>query len=210
MKKTGKDLTINAHKTLTILKNEGYTELYKQYLNGINFYVDQIKTHSKDYLPPEIIYNLFGLIDDEIISHHKEHPEIASDIKCKKGCSFCCHQEVTITSAEADLLLRAEQGKEAEINWNQAEIRSKKSSLTGVKCPLLSFNGTCSAYKYRPAQCRTQLAISSPQNCDTSIENQVAYVNVQHSEMIVTAILRSYSNGDIGEALLEARERLKK
>jgi len=88
-------------------------------------------------------------------------------IKCKRGCSKCCHQIFRITALDAfmikyflnsisgetrsDLKFRANQYTSARSLQNENEISVSEKMLP---CPALGAEGECRIYEARPVICR--------------------------------------------------------
>ena len=105
---------------------------------------------------------------------------------CRRGCSYCCFEQVYCSSDEAKLIANAIRARSAKAvaqvekalkNWfrmatkelgGMDAVLSNTSKEAGAKtsmeyravhlpCPLLDL-GTCSAYKVRPFSCRTHVS----------------------------------------------------
>lgn len=90
-------------------------------------------------------------------------------IACRTGCAYCCRLEVSVSSSEALLALRAIQ---AMPEADQARIRARIEALfpqlrglnaqgrrrLGQPCPLLTDEGACSIYAARPLSCRSHVS----------------------------------------------------
>jgi Fe-S-cluster containining protein len=91
---------------------------------------------------------------------------------CRKGCSGCCYQAVTISQHEAERIARAtganfvprertlvqmlmEDGPEALLSQQQQYIDRYK----GVVCSFLGEDGACTIYEDRPLPCRSHHTI---------------------------------------------------
>ena len=108
--------------------------------------------------------------------------EFTAEVKCKKGCSDCCHAIFDITliealylnykfnekyeGAERELILeRANKADRAIHKLKKEAFKEQKKgvddldiianmSMERVRCPLLDDSNKCSFYKYRPLNCR--------------------------------------------------------
>ncbi len=86
------------------------------------------------------------------------------EVACKRGCSHCCYQRVTITAPEAFFIaghIRADRAKTARV----AEARQQTKGLSlderrhaRVPCPLL-VDAACSIYAERPIGCRGAMSL---------------------------------------------------
>ncbi len=119
----------------------------------------------------EAIKALYTAIDELLEAFLLRASEEGQPVSCKKGCSWCCHQEVfAITHEflylndyvhkyllEADRLAMLERAREkVRISMNlsveeQLKIRSA--------CPFLE-SGNCMVYEARPMACRIYLSAS--------------------------------------------------
>jgi Fe-S-cluster containining protein len=98
-------------------------------------------------------------------------PALADAIKgaaCKKGCGWCCHQVVGITTAEEELLVQAAKalsaGARKRLRARQQAAAYRLRCLpvdewqsARVPCPLLE-DGACVLHKARPLPCRAVLS----------------------------------------------------
>ncbi len=144
---------------------------------------------AKFYIPNEITKdNLFkaqkALYEqiEEVISAFEERTKTQdSNIECKKGCSFCCHQTVLATPLElfylAEFVDKKYKGSIKDHILGEAEARKNKTSnlkttaALKVKhpCPLLHPKmGYCRAYNARPMACRIYLS-SSVKSCQDDL-----------------------------------------
>jgi len=97
-----------------------------------------------------------------------------ADIKCRAGCSFCCHQNVDVTIPEA-MLVALQLGDEADPRRTAIlaaadafrDLDDDARIATGKPCPLL-VDHRCSVYNVRPINCRS---FTSPDatNCHESM-----------------------------------------
>ena len=91
----------------------------------------------------------------------------AAQIECRRGCTYCCHVQVTATPLEAARLasaLRAGRRRDLE-----RAVLASGERLVGLDararlahkapCPLLA-EGACSLYEARPLACRALVSVS--------------------------------------------------
>lgn len=112
-----------------------------------------------------------GVLDaaDQMVHDTMTRNPNARDVKCRKGCDHCCHLDVTISRAEAALLVMV--AHDEDIAIDQERLRRQ---LPGVRalpredraCVFLK-DGACSVYEMRPTACRKLLVVSDPDKCDT-------------------------------------------
>lgn len=88
------------------------------------------------------IVDFYNLLDKKI----KLTEEINKDIlNCKKGCSDCCIDEITVFQIEADNI-------KMHVNQiNRDELLNEEN-----KCAFLDIENKCTIYEQRPYVCRTQ------------------------------------------------------
>jgi len=111
-------------------------------------------------------------IDDEL-EQLFEDDSVKELVSCKQGCSACCHTQVAVTEDEA-VLLTSIIAKGHPIDWTKLFIQAKAGnsskdffdlpySMRG--CIFLDQKGSCTIYEDRPAVCRTNYVVSSPELC---------------------------------------------
>ena len=134
-------------------------------------------------------------------------PLISSLISCKKGCSACCHTQVSITSDEVALLGEKILSGEVEINieklYRQAQSKNSAANFFQLKyetrgCVFLNDKQECSIYEDRPSVCRTNNVLSDPSLCSTADgkERSVRIIKTQKANMmIIGAFMSSKENG---------------
>ncbi len=88
------------------------------------------------------IERLHDEIDREILPLVRTH---ASRLQCRRGCSGCCVDEITVFEIEAEPIRR----RHAEL------LRSGRPHPEGA-CAFLDDQGDCRIYEDRPYVCRTQ------------------------------------------------------
>lgn len=90
---------------------------------------------------------------------------------CRKGCFFCCRQNVAIYKAEASLI--AEYCQEHDISiprdylLQQLKHGWKEIAKAEVGWCVFLKEGECSIYPVRPLSCRKYHVVSPPALCDT-------------------------------------------
>ncbi len=107
---------------------------------------------------------------------------------CKSGCSYCCHQPVTLFAFEAinianilklnlknsELKLLISKMKKRLSEFKNNSVRENINNKT--VCPLLE-NNICSVYENRPLTCRMAHSFSV-KKCKSSFENNRAKVMI--------------------------------
>jgi uncharacterized protein len=146
------------------------------------------------------------LFEDEIVQEN---------VKCGKGCSFCCHTQVSVTRDEAELLAqRIIDGIDIDLERLYRQSKAENSSGEWYKmdhktraCVFLGPEGECTVYEDRPSVCRTNNVVSDPANCSTEDgkEKSVRLLNTYASDMIIMAhFSNSKENGALPQMLFRS------
>lgn len=112
---------------------------------------------------------------------------------CKKGCSSCCHYNVSVTEDEAQLIER-KSGKK-----RRKQIGPSRD-YHGEPCPFLSASGECTIYNARPYSCRRHYALTEtaylcdPIKCN---DTEVALVRFSDAESAFDQIRQGQNVLDI-------------
>lgn len=121
---------------------------------------------------------------------------VAPHAICKKGCSYCCRQAVTISTWEAQRIAAAINRIPANVDAvaavpvdNAAQTREgtrdsvadamqeAQDRYAGVACPFLK-DDACTIYAVRPLGCRTHFNLGNdPAMCDTIANPGEKFVN---------------------------------
>jgi len=119
------------------------------------------------------ITQLYQAIDELLESFMQRSAAEGQLTACKKGCSWCCHQEVfAVTHEFLFLNVYAERNFSDATREKILEQARKKVLLSmnltvekqlqiRAKCPFLD-SGTCLVYEARPMACRIYLSASEP------------------------------------------------
>jgi Fe-S-cluster containining protein len=134
----------------------------------------------------------FEKIIDRTLGVYKETDELINQFPncCKKGCSFCCHQNIVIVATEELSITKyldtnvpdpvKSKIKIQLINWityfnintpnrtlNQEDINffEQKVAIDKIPCFFL-VDGVCSIYPVRPLACRSHIVENDPLLCD--------------------------------------------
>jgi uncharacterized protein len=110
--------------------------------------------------------------------------EITPATACRSGCSHCCHVEVIVPKAEAELIAARTGRKIASPDVQRGGEPSKRYGPPvpwgyDHPCTFLR-NGRCSIYAHRPLACRTQFnfdddALLCMHTCSPEENNPVPY-----------------------------------
>lgn len=111
---------------------------------------------------------LYSLMDD-LYSFFRQYTP------CKKGCSYCCNIQVSVSPLEVEYIEHSTGIKRA-LNLGIGEF-------FGTPCPFLD-NNICSIYKYRPFVCRRHNALfNDPEWCNLDLCNRYTFPQVRFSEI---------------------------
>lgn len=97
-------------------------------------------------------------------------------VACGKGCSFCCHINVSVTIPEAILVATALRHEYREFAAAVQATATQTAGFNeierfrrGLPCPMLK-DGACGIYDVRPTACRAYLATDA-RKCEASLES---------------------------------------
>lgn len=118
------------------------------------------------------------------------------DTACRKGCAWCCHQNVRVAAAEVFYLARWLRSRLPAAEWKTLANHAQESAsrLKGmpqpqrararIACALLDpATGACRVHDARPLLCRGQLSQSAA-TCQRAVESPTA----NHFEPLLDAI----------------------
>lgn len=115
---------------------------------------------------PQLIYQRLILYLDEQLKND------FSDITCKRGCAFCCRQNVNLSMVEAvEIINYCKTNRiniDTEILKNQLRINPLELYLQfDVNTCIFLQNNECLIYPVRPIACRTFNSVQYPFYCDS-------------------------------------------
>jgi len=112
---------------------------------------------------------------DDVLERDRKKSEASADIRCRKGCSYCCHGPVEIWPHEAALLVEVARAAGMELDNALLERQSRYTMYTWRQqpaadraCGFLGADGACRVYESRPNACRKLLVTTDPVLCDAS------------------------------------------
>jgi len=134
------------------------------------------------------------------------NPAAKKFLTCHKGCSACCHTQVSVNSDEAELLAHKVIHEGVNVDLQKLYIQGNVENNAGSwfklpyemrGCVFLDETGSCRVYEDRPAVCRTNNALSSPKNCDTrdGVEKPVRLLNTEKADIVTIASFEEAGEG---------------
>lgn len=197
-----------AKKTFDMLKNENLAIEIIQLI---------VKKLGKLHDPLKRSRFVHRLIDDAVAPTFSSST-VQELSPCKKGCSACCHTQVSVTKDEARLLATRVEGG-VEINLlrllRQAEAKNSMSEYFSIpyeerKCVFLDEEGACQVYEDRPSVCRTNVVLGSADQCETKEEiKPTRLVKTQEADLVIYAsFLHSEESGTLSYMLAKALGKL--
>ncbi|MCC7486425.1 MAG: YkgJ family cysteine cluster protein [Burkholderiales bacterium] len=112
---------------------------------------------------------------DALLERDRANSAAEGTIRCRKGCSHCCHGPVEIWPHEAALLVAEARAAGIPIDPGRLERQAAQSVDTwraqpagDTGCAFLGADGACRVYESRPNACRRLLVTSEPALCDTA------------------------------------------
>jgi len=173
-------------------------------------YQGQYAYHMKNNYPLSVIASFLKEIDNQIEKQFSTDP-VAKEVKCKKGCYFCCEQNVDVSINEAMLLRQAMKEDDIQIDMEKLKRQAKYTYDTWSEqpeedwsCVFLQEDKTCAVYDWRPASCRKYFSASPPKLCDIRRRNQKIRRFVStYAEILGTVIFNREGSGNLPNILLK-------
>jgi len=142
-----------------------------------------------------------------------------TQLACRSGCAFCCHQPVKVNAAEAFFLaaqLRERPDTAAAVREAARQLAGRDAETPKVawlRCPLLDQGDACSVHAARPLSCHGYVSLdvedcktSYPQTGAWTVREPAIYGDLRSSwRLILQAALRlnglSDTNYELNAAL---------
>ena len=131
---------------------------------------------------------------DHELGRDLDTPLAHSLITCRKGCSACCHTQVSATIEEAELLVKRVEEKQIELDWNLLKLQASynpenwlRLNFDKRKCMFVSSEGSCLVYEDRPSVCRSNYVIGPPSLCSThdGIQRPIRMLKTPRADMAI-------------------------
>jgi Fe-S-cluster containining protein len=142
------------------------------------------------------------VIDHFVELHRVQYPNVET---CRKGCSFCCYQQVQVTEPEGQILSDLIKKDPSIVSMKRLALHKswqkneKGSAWTEPdfslrRCPFLSDDNLCNVYKHRPAACRNHRSIDPPHLCDEKAigNHPIRFINQFEIGVLMNALVNLY------------------
>ncbi|HUR98762.1 MAG TPA: YkgJ family cysteine cluster protein [Pyrinomonadaceae bacterium] len=135
----------------------------------------------------------------------------SSKISCRRGCAFCCEQQVHVTRGEAERIVDFAYANGIALDYErlrtQAEIpeRSPENWTRSAhrRCVFLGDENECRIYDVRPIVCRNHRVVSEPRLCNVRGVEDVALYVIPKAEAATTAYFTDAEMNALPQMLLE-------
>lgn len=168
------------------------------YANIVQLVFEQLLKTPDSVRRAEIVHELVDHFNKEVFDN-----ELVQKMSpCKLGCAHCCHNGVSVTEDEIDLILQ-----KTNLQIDQSLLKKQKEKFSELsyaerRCVFLDKNNSCSIYLHRPSVCRTNAVIGDSHQCIDS--NNLRLINTYQADMVIYAhFLFSQKSGSLSEVLFE-------
>jgi Fe-S-cluster containining protein len=142
--------------------------------------------------------------DRALAIDEQRKPDVAAQVSCRRGCTHCCYQLVSVSEPEANLAIDAAKAAGHAIDFEQARRQAPLSIYNELpieqrRCVMLRDDGDCAVYEHRPLACRGYRVVSPADDCDTVKHpggGTLAWHTVQ-VEIIASASMRAFRHGSL-------------
>lgn len=168
---------------LAALKPEELEALKQYALANMKVFKNIVREHGKMTAIESIFAEMDGLVAEDSVK-----------VSCKKGCSFCCHINVTISEWEAEYIAQYCRSNRISISASylkqQLTVRQSDIAYTSFSACIFLKNNLCSIYPVRPAACRNYQVFSDPQLCNVKEmgRQQILHVKDKRAETLRSII----------------------
>lgn len=169
-----------------------------QYANIVQIVFEQLLKTLDPVRRAEIVHELVDHFNKPIF----ENETVQKMSPCRQGCAHCCHNEVSVTEDEIDLIITH---TELKIDLTMLEKQKEKFSELSYEdrgCIFLDEDESCTIYPLRPSVCRTNAVIGNPEQCIDG--TNLRLVNTYQSDMVIYShFLCSKKSGHLAEVLFD-------
>lgn len=182
------------------IAKRSYDSLRNQahYKNIVDLVLEQLLKTIDSVRRAEIVHELVDHFNSSVFKQ-----EVVQQMSpCKQGCAHCCHNEVSVTEDEIDLII-----KKVNPKLDLELLKKQKENFYDLPfeqrgCVFLDANKSCSIYPHRPSVCRTNAVIGAPEQCIES--NNLRLVNTFEADMVIYShFMSSKKNGRLPELLYD-------
>jgi len=176
--------------------------------------VQFFRRRAKVESPEQVAQWMHGRVDKAMRELDERTPEGAKLVRCTRGCTACCYQQVVMSEPEARLAVAAARAAGHAIDMDRARTQAaggidpdahQRLSHADRRCVMLKDDGDCAIYEHRPTACRSYRVISDPADCDTerNVKGGVTAYFTPMAEVLVSAAMRADRYGSLGSFLIE-------
>lgn len=197
------------HAFAHVLENVS-TEVAIRMLDVLDDLIRQVRHAQKIGESPYEIVG--GVIEAMNNAEEKPRPN-QPQITCRKGCAFCCHNQVMISEIEASAIWEYCKLNDIDIDIEYLRRQTNLDEQSHPRasnsaCVFLGIDRSCKIYEFRPLICRKYKVASDPKFCDvkTAGRHGVLEVTNAEQEMLLAALGNvAKSNDSIARSLLRTR-----
>ena len=124
----------------------------------------ELRQYYRKGTPVEFVLAFYEVFDAALA-------EVKQGVSCKRGCYFCCRQNVNIYEDEAATIAAycEEHGIVIPKEYLEQQLKYEWREIAKMEIGWCTFlkNGECSIYPVRPLACRNYHVASAPELCDT-------------------------------------------
>jgi Fe-S-cluster containining protein len=197
--------TVNLSRVLKNVNKQQFFQIHE----GVEYYISQYEKGKREYNGISAAASFQDTIQETIDKESKNNGR--GEIRCGKGCSFCCHYHVDITDDEADLLIQFSKENNIKIDKPHLEKQKDKNvdnwddlKYAERRCVFLNTDGSCRVYQRRPVSCRALQVITDPKLCSTEFKSQnVGALSILDVDMMATGIINATRMDSMAKLLIE-------
>lgn len=150
----------------------------------------------------ELALGLFQTMEERL-----QQTSNAPEVKCAKGCHFCCHMNVDVGAQEAMLITLRHKDK-IDYDYLNKQVGYDRTTWRNLPpenrtCVFLK-NGECSIYQDRPFACRKYFS-STPHLCG-DINGTTEVVADTMAECVASGMFAVVESGGMAEMLIKYKD----
>lgn len=163
--------------------------------------------------PVQVSEYMHARVDKATANQAKADPETAARVACRRGCTACCYQRVSLAAPEAVQLLAAAERVGHRIDVGRARRQLEADfgpdlAHEDKRCVMLKDDGDCAVYAERPIACRAYRVLDNAEPCDMHAHpgGRVLAWHSPIAEMVVSGSMRVYRHGSLSAFVVEAAD----